>query len=197
VAKWSILYRNDMEQKLKVFLLRNLKNISSNELLNQILPEFRGNLQSINPQRKQSLCNSISIVISHMFFQFCFMISDDILADKFQPFYFPFVDNNLMVLTKLYFIIFDWLIKMVILSTFFNVMYDLQQINRYWEDLPSRLQYFLILFILYFILLLQIDLIFWFFPWTPHDRLEFWFHYHILSMLLILFYPYLFSWFES
>jgi len=50
-----------------------------------------------------------------MFFKFYFMISDDSLANQIRSLNFAFINDNFVMFAKLYFIIFNRLVKMVIL----------------------------------------------------------------------------------
>ena len=61
-----------------------------------------------------------------MLFKFYFVFFDDSFADEFATFYSSFVDDDFMVLSELYFIVFDCLIECLIFSSsFFDVMDDL------------------------------------------------------------------------
>jgi len=85
------------------------------------------------------------------------MVSDNSLAYQIRSLNFSLVNDNFVMFTKLYFIIFNRLVKMVILrASFFNVMKNLKQIDRDREYLPASLQSLLIFFILYFVLFLEL-----------------------------------------
>lgn len=87
------------------------------------------------------------------------MISDDRLANQIRALNFAFIYDNLVMLAKLYFIILNRFVKMVILRVpFFDVMYDLQQVDGHRKYLPASLQSLLIFFILDFVLLVELGL---------------------------------------
>ena len=48
MAKGLIFYVQNFQQKLKVFIVGDLKNIPANQLLHQTFPQLRGYLKGIN-----------------------------------------------------------------------------------------------------------------------------------------------------
>ena len=125
-----VLYTKDLQEKVKVFIMGYLKDVSPDQFLNQAFSKFRSNLQSINSKGEKNFNDSFNVVLSAMLFQLSFMFLDDTLADEFCTFYFTFVDDDFVVFAQLYFIIFDGFIQgFVLRATFLNVMDDLQEVD--------------------------------------------------------------------
>lgn len=68
------------------------------------------------------------------------MIFDDWLTDKLCAFDFSFIDDDFMMFSELYFIVFDGFVEGVVLvASFFDVVYDLEEVDGDGEDLSCCL----------------------------------------------------------
>ena len=102
------------------------------------------------------------------------MIFDDCLAYELAALNFAFIDDNFMVLSQLNFVIFDCLVECFVpVVPFFDIVDDLQQIDRNRKYLSSSLQHFLILFDLFSVLTFELNLILAFSGWTTQDLIKF------------------------
>lgn len=110
----------------------DLEDIPSDELLDEILPQLGGYLECIDPQGQQNFDDSFNIVVGHMLLQFGLVLFYHALADQFCALHAAFVDDDLVMFAQLDLVVFDRLIHAVVLGTaFFDVVDDLQQVNRH------------------------------------------------------------------
>ena len=97
VSQRLVLNAQDLQQELEILLLTDFENVTADKLFYKAFPQLRGNLKSIDSQRKQNFNDPFYIIIRHMLLKFCLVVFDDILTDEFCALNSPFVDDNLMM----------------------------------------------------------------------------------------------------
>lgn len=67
-----------------------------------------------------------------MLLKLCLVVLDDTLTDEFSAFNLALINDDLVMLTELYLVVFDGLIKSVVfVATLLDVVDDLQQVDRH------------------------------------------------------------------
>ena len=63
MTKGFVLYVQNFQQELKIFVVSYLEYISAYQLLNQTLPKLRSDLKCIDSQGKEYLDNSLNVIV--------------------------------------------------------------------------------------------------------------------------------------
>lgn len=100
-----VFHVQDLEQELEVLVLSYFEYVPSDQLLDQGFPQFRSNLEGIHSEAEEDLNNALNVFVLEVLLQLLLVLLYHWLTDQLRPFHPPLVDDYLMMLPKLYFVV--------------------------------------------------------------------------------------------
>ncbi len=153
-----VVDREHALHEVEVAVLLDQKDVITNQLVHQVLPELRRDLQGVDSEREQHFDHAVNVPVLVMLSQFGLVFLHDSLGDEFASLRLALVDDDLVVLAQLDLVVLNALRDILVLAHLLHGVQDLQQVDRHREDLSSRLQNLLVLLLELFHLLLQVYL---------------------------------------